>query len=120
MKSLWATSLDGRERIPAININTAKDRYAKHVERKTKDVRGFNSYVAPGPFHQYQVDVWSITDKQLPNQKYKLFLILIAVFSKNLTVIGDNYLNLYGNNIMVNATENIGINSGTSVNINTT
>jgi hypothetical protein len=29
--------------------------------------------VAPGPYHQYQMDLGFITDKQLPNQKYKMF-----------------------------------------------
>ena len=78
-----------------------KDWFDSNVEKKTKDVKGFNSHVAPQAYHQYQVDVGFITDKQLPNRKYKLFMIMIDVFYKYLTAspLADNKTQQIGNGI---------------------
>ena len=58
--------LDVKQIMPGIKYNQVKDWCLTNVERETRDVRGYNSYVAPHAYHEYQVDVGFITDKQLP------------------------------------------------------
>ena len=86
-KSIRNTFLDVREIIPDIKYKQVQQWFLANVERKTKDVRGYNSYVAPHAYHQYQCDIFIITDNQLPNQKYTMGLLMIDTFSKYMSVV---------------------------------
>ena len=72
---------------PLITLEMVRKWFRENVER-TKQVGGAkNSYVAQGPFQEYQADVFYITEKQMPNQEYPFGLSMIDVFSKYATVI---------------------------------
>ena len=65
-------------------MNDVKNFFEEFVERK-KQLRGFNSFVAPHHNYEYQADLFFIND--LPNQDFKLGMIMIDAFSKYMTVI---------------------------------
>ena len=54
-KSIRNIVLDVKQIKPDIKYNQVRDWFLTKVENKTKDVRGFNSYVAPGPYHELQL-----------------------------------------------------------------
>ena len=85
--SAYKTYLDAKAIDPRITLDWVRDWFKKNVER-TRQVGGAkNSYVAPRAFHEYQADVFYITDRQFPNQDYPYGLSIIDVFSKFATVI---------------------------------
>ena len=85
--SAYKTYLDAKAIDPRITLDWVRDWFKKNVER-TRQVGGAkNNYVAPRAFHEYQADVFYITDRQFPNQDYPYGLSIIDVFSKFATVI---------------------------------
>ncbi len=61
--------------------------FRNNVER-TKQVGGArNSFVAPRAYHEYQADLFFITERQFQNQDYPAGLSVIDVFSKFAVVI---------------------------------
>ena len=59
----------------------------KNTHRRT-NLRCYNSYVSPGPKHEYQVDLFFMSD--LKNEEYqdcKLAMCAIDSFTKFLTVV---------------------------------
>jgi len=86
-RSMNATFQDAKAKEPSIKMADVKDWFSKNVAKKGKDIRGFNSYVAPGPYHEFQVDLFFITKNQLPNQEYPMGMICIDVFTKYATVV---------------------------------
>ena len=86
-RSAYKTYLDAKAIDPRITLDWVRGWFKKNVER-TRQVGGAkNSYVAPRAFHEYQADLFYITDKQFPNQNYPFGLSVIDVFSKYATVI---------------------------------
>ena len=78
----YKTDLDAKAIDPRITLDWVKGWFKKNVER-TRQVGGAtNSYVAPRAFHEYQMDLFFITDKQFPNQDYPVGLYMIDVLSK--------------------------------------
>ena len=57
------TLKDARERDPTITLKDVQAWRERYIPRKAP-LRGFNSYVAPGPKHQFQVDLFEYTTKQ--------------------------------------------------------
>ena len=60
--------------------------FKKNIEEKRKQ-RGVNSFVAPNAYHTFQVDLFFISKKDLENQKFRIGLVLIDVFSKYAVVV---------------------------------
>ena len=46
-----------------------------------------NSYIAPGPYHEYQMDLFLVTANQFKDQEYEYGLSMIDVFSKFAVVL---------------------------------
>ena len=82
-----ATTLkDARERDKSITKEDVEEFFKKNVEEKRKP-RGENSFVAPHAHFEYQVDLFFISQNDLENQKFRIGLVLIDIFSKYATVI---------------------------------
>ena len=59
----------------------------KNTLRKT-NVKGFSSFVAPGPNHEYQADLFFMSDlKNEEPQKFKMAMCAIDAFTRFLTVV---------------------------------
>ena len=86
-KSQYQTYIDANSKEPSIRLKDVRDWFTRKVERTRKEGRGWNSFVAQGPFQEYQFDVMFITEKQLPNQEYPFGVAVIDVFSKYATMI---------------------------------
>ena len=82
-----ATTLkDAREKDKSITKEDVEEFFRKHVEEKRKP-RGENSFVAPHAHFEYQLDLFFISKNDLENQKFRIGLVLIDIFSKYATVI---------------------------------
>ena len=55
-----------------------------HVERTTQ-LKGYNSYIANGPYEQYQVDLFFMN--AFHEQDYKVALLMVDVFTKDTEVL---------------------------------
>lgn len=83
----YKTYLDAREIDPTITLDWVRGWFRKNVER-TKQIGGArNSYVAPRAYHEYQVDLFFITERQFQNQFYEIGMSMIDVFTKFAVVI---------------------------------
>ena len=60
--------------------------FKNNIEEKRKP-RGQNSFVAPYANHTFQVDLFFISKKDLENQKFRVGLVLIDVFSRYAVVV---------------------------------
>ena len=85
--SIKTTLADAKLKDKTIKLDDVKNWFNKNVEQKTKH-SGQNSFVAKKPFEEFQVDLFFIND--LENQKYKVGLLMIDIFTKYLTVIPLN------------------------------
>ena len=94
----YKTYLDAKAIDPRITLDWVRVWFKKNVER-TKQVGGArNSYVAPRAYHEYQMDLFYITDRQFPNQDFPIGLAVIDVFSKFAVVIPQGHRNRDGCN----------------------
>ena len=59
--------------------------YLKTPSTQKKQLKGYNSFIAPYPNYEYQLDLFFIND--LPEQKIKIGLVLIDIFTKYAAVI---------------------------------
>ena len=85
--SLQNTFKEVRKVDPSITIGQVKEWIEKNTHRKT-NLTGFNSYVSPGPKHEYQIDLFFLSDlKDEEQQKFKTALCAIDSFSRFLTVV---------------------------------
>ena len=80
------TLKDSREKDATITTEDVEEFFRKNVEEKRKP-RGENSFVAPHSFFEFQLDLFFISKKDLENQKFRIGLVLIDIFSKYATVI---------------------------------
>ena len=69
---------------PSITLQDIIKWKESNTERTTQ-LKGYNSYVANAPYEQYQIDLFFMND--LPNQNYKLGLLMVDVFTKYTEVI---------------------------------
>ena len=82
--SIKRTYEEAKAKDNTITMMDVKTFFEDYVEKK-KQQKGFNSFIAPHHKYEYQVDLFFIND--LPNQRYKVGLLMIDVFSKYMTVI---------------------------------
>ena len=82
-----ATTLqDAKRKDATITKEDVEEFFRRNVEEKRKP-RGENSFVAPHAHFEYQVDLFFISKNDLENQKFRIGLVLIDIFSKYATVI---------------------------------
>ena len=82
-----ATTLqDAKKKDASITKEDVEEFFRKNVEEKRKP-RGENSFVAPHAHFEYQLDLFFISKNDLENQKFRIGLVLIDIFSKYATVI---------------------------------
>ena len=85
--SLKTTLADAREKDKTIKMEDVKQFFAKNVDEKRKP-RGENSFVAPHPYFEYQLDLFFISTNDIKNQqKFRVGLVLIDIFTKYAVVI---------------------------------
>ena len=69
-------------------------------------MKGYNSYVAPGPNHEYQIDLFFMSAlKNEEQQKFKIAMCAIDAFTRFLTVVplkSKNDANFLAKMIFVN------------------
>ena len=53
--------------------------FRENVEQK-KQLKGYNSFIAPYPNYEFQIDLFFVND--VDNQNYKVVIILIDIFTK--------------------------------------
>ena len=82
--SIQTTFKDAKAKDKTITLQDTKNFFNKYIAQK-KQQRGSNTFIAPYSNYEYQLDLFFIND--IPNQKFKIGLILIDSFSKYLTVI---------------------------------
>ena len=82
-----ATTLkDSREKDKTITMKDVEEFFKTNVEEKRK-MRSDNSFIAPHANWEYQVDLFFISKNDLENQKFRIGLVLIDIFSKYAAVI---------------------------------
>jgi hypothetical protein len=84
-----ATLDDARQKDKTITMTDINEFFRKNVEQK-KQLKGYNSFVAPEHGYEYQVDLFFIgkkRDADLENQKFKIGMVMIDIFSKYAVVV---------------------------------
>ena len=85
--SLKTTLQDARKKDASIRLEDVKEFFAKNVEEKRKP-RGENSFVAPHPHFEYQLDLFFISPNDVESQqKFRVGLVLVDIFTKYAVVI---------------------------------
>lgn len=85
--SLKETLKEANKIDPTITIKDIKEWIEKNTHRRN-NLPGYNSYIAPGPKHEYQIDLFFMSDlKDEDQQKFKVALCAIDSFTRFLTVI---------------------------------
>ena len=82
--SMNRTLKDAREIDLTIKMSDVKYFFDHNIKQKTQ-ARGYNSFVANEPYYEYQVDLFFIN--HLDNQKFKIGMICIDVFSKYCVIV---------------------------------
>jgi hypothetical protein len=82
--SIKQTFEDARKKDKSFTLDDVKEFFRTRVEKKNK-VYGFNSFVAPRPYYEYQADLFFIND--LENQKFKAAMLMIDIFTKYMVVV---------------------------------
>ena len=80
----WA---DVRDIDPRITLNEVKGWFKLNVDPKRQAWGERNSYIAPGPYHEFQADLFFVTEGQFADQEYEVGLSMIDVFSKFAVVL---------------------------------
>ena len=86
-KPAFKTWQDVRELNPSITLNEVRWWFKQNVQPKGQVWGKRNSYIAPGPYHEYQADLFFITESQFEGQEYEVGLSMIDVFSKYAVVV---------------------------------
>ena len=82
--SIQNTLKEVRQIDKTVKLDDVKEWFKLNVEQKT-NYSGQNSYVAQKPYEEYQVDLFFIND--LENQKVKVGMLMIDIFTKYMVVI---------------------------------
>ena len=77
---------DAKKKDKTITMQDVEEFFKNNIEEKRKQ-RGVNSFVAPYAYHTFQVDLFFISKKDLRNQKFRIGLVLVDVFSKFASVV---------------------------------
>ena len=78
------TYADARLKDKRITLKYVQEWFSKNIE-VTKQPGGTNSFIAPEPYYEYQVDLFFIHD--LEEQKFKVGMVCIGMFSKFAAVV---------------------------------
>jgi len=78
---------DVRDIDPRITLNEVKYWFKQNVDPKRQVWGERNSYIAPGPYHEYQADLFLVTANQFKDQEFEYGLSMIDVFSKFAVVL---------------------------------
>ena len=78
------TLQEARKKDKSITAEDVNEFFRKNVEQKRKQT-GQNSFVAPNAHYEFQVDFFFIND--IPNQKFRVGMICIDVFSKYMNAV---------------------------------
>ena len=78
------TLQEARKKDKSITAEDVNEFFRKNVEQKRKQT-GQNSFVAPNAYYEFQVDLFFIND--IPNQKFRVGMICIDVFSKYMNAV---------------------------------
>ena len=91
---------DARKADPARTMSDIQKWRKKNIEKKT-NYKGYNSFIASGPYEKFQADLAFFTD--LKNDKYVGMLVVIDIFTKYATCVPirnkqpDEILNAFRN-----------------------
>ena len=78
------TLKESREKDKTIAMTDVEEFFRKNVEQK-KQLRGYNRFVSPHPFFEFQVDLFFIND--LEKQNYRVGMTIIDTFSRYMVII---------------------------------
>ena len=85
--SMKTTLQDAKKKDPSIQMEDVKQFFSKNVDEKRKP-RGENSFVAPHPYFEFQLDLFFISPNDVESkQKFRVGLVLIDIFTKYAVVI---------------------------------
>ncbi len=82
--SIKNTFNDVRKIDKTITLDMVKSWFRGNVEKKTQ-LKGYNSFVAPYPYYEFQFDLFFIND--LENQKIRVGALMIDIFTRYLAVV---------------------------------
>ena len=75
---------EARKKDKSITLDDVREFFKTKVEKKDK-AYGYNSFVAPRPYYEYQADLFFINN--LENQKFTVGMLMIDIFTKYMTVV---------------------------------
>ena len=84
--SIATTFKDAKAKDKSIALADVKAWFEKNVDRK-RPMSGFNSFIAPYAYYEYQIDLFFITNNDLDNQKFNVGMVVIDIFSKFAVVV---------------------------------
>ena len=85
--SIKTTLEDARKVNKSITLDDVKQFFNSNVEKKD-NLKGYNSFVAPHNYYEYQADLFFVNDDEfLENQNFKVGMIMIDIFSKYMWVV---------------------------------
>ena len=82
--SITTTYKDAKQKEQSITLNDVKEWFKKNIEQK-KQLRCKNSFIAPHPCFEFQLDLFYIND--IPNQQFKVGMVVIDIFTRYSTAI---------------------------------
>jgi hypothetical protein len=82
--SITSTFKEALQQDKTITLNYVKQWFKSNLET-TKQVKGSNSFVAPYPYYEYQLDLMFFAD--LKNQKFEQGMLCIDIFTKYAAVV---------------------------------
>ena len=82
--SIKTTFESARKINKSITLDRVKNWFRENVEQK-KQLKGYNSFVAPYPYYEYQFDLFFIND--LENQNFKVGALMIDIFTKYMVIV---------------------------------
>lgn len=82
--SMKVTLEDARKIDKTIKLEHVKEYFKENVSEK-KQLKGYNSFIAPYPKYEYQLDLMFFSD--LKNQNFNVGLVLIDIFTKYACVV---------------------------------
>ena len=82
--SIKNTFNDVRKIDKTITLDMVQSWFRGNVEKKTQ-LKGYNSFVAPYPYYEFQFDLFFMVD--LDNQEFKIGALMIDIFTRYLAVV---------------------------------
>ena len=71
-----------KEEKPSITYDEVREWYNKQKIKQTKNYKGYNSYTAPFPRYEYQIDFMDMNNLQKSLNQPRYALVVIDIFSK--------------------------------------